>query len=158
MALIPVGQHAAAWLCGTLQMAWAERKSSESAPLLVLRAVREIARNPIMLALGVGFLWRLTGLGLHPVADKDAGAAGAGGLAHGADRARHQSVRIQDQRPGSRDGRDVRAQAAGDARPSPRSLRSTSWRCRRFPRPWLCCLPRCRPAPMPTSSRPSTDG
>lgn len=57
-------------LCGTLQMAWAERKSSESAPLLVVRAVREIARNPIMLALGFGFLWRLTGLGLHPVADR----------------------------------------------------------------------------------------
>ena len=70
MALILSVNTPLLWLCGTLQMAWAERKSSESAPLLVLRAVREIARNPIMLALGFGFLWRLTGLGLHPVADK----------------------------------------------------------------------------------------
>jgi malonate transporter and related proteins len=70
MALILSVNTPLLWLCGTLQMAWAERKSSESAPLLVLRAIREIARNPIMLALGFGFLWRLTGLGLHPVADK----------------------------------------------------------------------------------------
>jgi malonate transporter len=70
MALILSVNTPLLWLCGTLQMAWAERKSSESAPLLVLRAVREIARNPIMLALGFGFLWRLTGLGLHPVADR----------------------------------------------------------------------------------------
>jgi malonate transporter len=70
MALILSVNTPLLWLCGTLQMAWAERKSSETAPLLVLRAVREIARNPIMLALGFGFLWRLTGLGLHPVADK----------------------------------------------------------------------------------------
>src|SRR3954449_9640086 len=60
MALILSVNTPLLWLCGTLQMAWAERKSSESAPLLVLRAVREIARNPIMLALGFGFLWRLT--------------------------------------------------------------------------------------------------
>jgi malonate transporter len=65
MALILSVNTPLLWLCGTLQMAWAERKSSESA-LLALRAVREIARNPIMLALGFGFLWRLTGLGLHP--------------------------------------------------------------------------------------------
>ena len=70
MALILSVNTPLLWLCGTLQMAWAERKASESAPLLSLRAVREIARNPIMLALGFGFLWRLTGLGLHPVADK----------------------------------------------------------------------------------------
>ena len=70
MALILSVNTPLLWLVGTLQMAWAERKSSESVPLLVLRAVREIARNPIMLALGFGFLWRFTGLGLNPVADK----------------------------------------------------------------------------------------
>ena len=40
MALILSVNTPLLWLCGTLQMAWAERKSSESAPLLVLRAVR----------------------------------------------------------------------------------------------------------------------
>jgi len=70
MALILSVNTPLLWLVGTLQMAWAERKSSESAPLLMVRAVREIARNPIMLALGFGFLWRFTGLGLNPVADK----------------------------------------------------------------------------------------
>ncbi len=33
----------------------------------------DLARNPIMLAVGCGLLWRLTGTGLHPVADKTVG-------------------------------------------------------------------------------------
>ena len=70
MALILAVNTPLLWLGGTLQMAWAERKSSEAAPFMAFRAVAEIARNPVMLALGLGFLWRLTGLGLHPIADK----------------------------------------------------------------------------------------
>ena len=58
------------WLCGTLQMAWMDRKRSGSAASLILPIVVDLARNPIMIAIGLGLLWRLTGLGLHPVVDK----------------------------------------------------------------------------------------
>lgn len=58
------------WLCGTLQMAWMDRKRSGSAASLILPIVVDLARNPIMIAIGLGLLWRLTGLGLHPVVDR----------------------------------------------------------------------------------------
>jgi len=70
MALILSVNTPLLWLCGTLQMAWAERKLQASSASLLLPIILDLARNPIMLALGLGFLWRLTGLGLHPVADK----------------------------------------------------------------------------------------
>ena len=125
MALILTVNTPLLWLCGTLQMAWAERKSSESAPLLVIRAVREIAQNPIMLALGFGFLWRFTGLGLHPVADKTLELLAQAGsptalIALGISLF---GFRIKGQ---ALAGRHVRAQAGGDAggRRHPRILRS----------------------------------
>jgi predicted permease len=70
MALILSVNTPLLWLCGTLQMAWAERKLQASSASLLLPIILDLARNPIMLALGLGFLWRMTGLGLHPVADK----------------------------------------------------------------------------------------
>ena len=70
MALILSVNTPLLWLCGTLQMAWVDRKQSGSPASLVLPIILDLARNPIMLALGFGLLWRLTGLGLHPVVDK----------------------------------------------------------------------------------------
>jgi predicted permease len=70
MALILSVNTPLLWLCGTLQMAWMDRKRSGSAVSLVLPIVLDLARNPIMIALGLGLLWRLTGLGLHPVVDR----------------------------------------------------------------------------------------
>lgn len=70
MALILSVNTPLLWLCGTLQMAWTERKRSGSAAALILPIVLDLARNPIMIALGLGLLWRLTGLGLHPVVDR----------------------------------------------------------------------------------------
>jgi malonate transporter and related proteins len=70
MALILSVNTPLLWLCGTLQMAWVDRKQSGSPALLVLPIILDLARNPIMLALGFGLLWRLTGLGLHPVVDR----------------------------------------------------------------------------------------
>lgn len=70
MALILSVNTPLLWLCGTLQVAWMDRKRSGSAPALVLPIVLDLARNPIMIALGLGLLWRLTGLGLHPVVDR----------------------------------------------------------------------------------------
>jgi predicted permease len=58
------------WLCGTLQMELVGRKENGS-PLAVIRPVlADLARNPLMLGIGLGVVWRLTGLGLTPVVDK----------------------------------------------------------------------------------------
>jgi malonate transporter and related proteins len=70
MALILSVNTPLLWLCGTLQMAWTDRKQSGSPASLVLPIILDLARNPIMLALGFGLLWRLTGLGLHPIVDR----------------------------------------------------------------------------------------
>lgn len=70
MALILSVNTPLLWLCGTLQMAWLDRKQSGSPASLILPIILDLARNPIMLALGFGLLWRLTGIGLHPVVDR----------------------------------------------------------------------------------------
>lgn len=58
------------WLCGILQMELVSRKRTGS-PLAVIRPVlADLARNPLMLAIGCGVVWRFTGLGLNPVVDK----------------------------------------------------------------------------------------
>ena len=55
---------------GTLQMAWTERKEPGSAASLILTILLDLARNPIMLAIGLGLVWRFTGFGLTPIVDK----------------------------------------------------------------------------------------
>jgi malonate transporter and related proteins len=70
MALILSVNTPLLWLCGTLQMAWIDRKQSGSPASLVLPIILDLARNPIMIALALGLLWRFTGLGLHPVVDR----------------------------------------------------------------------------------------
>ncbi len=58
------------WLCGILQMEYVSRKPNSS-PLAVLRPVlADLARNPLMIGIGFGVVWRFTGLGLNPVVDK----------------------------------------------------------------------------------------
>jgi len=58
------------WLCGILQMEFVSRKPNSSL-LEVLRPVlADLARNPLMIGIGFGVVWRFTGLGLNPVVDK----------------------------------------------------------------------------------------
>ncbi|MGX4806941.1 AEC family transporter [Bradyrhizobium guangdongense] len=58
------------WLCGILQMELVSRKRTGS-PLAVLRPVlADLVRNPLMLGIGFGVIWRFTGLGLTPVVDR----------------------------------------------------------------------------------------
>ena len=66
MALILSVNTPLLWLCGTLQMAWTERKEPGSTASLVLSTLLELARNPIMLAIGFGLLWRFAGLASTP--------------------------------------------------------------------------------------------
>ncbi|MGV7211701.1 AEC family transporter [Bradyrhizobium sp. UFLA05-112] len=70
MALILSVNTPLLWLCGTLQMELVDRKQKGSALSIILPVILDLARNPIMLAIGFGLIWRLTGFGLHPVVDK----------------------------------------------------------------------------------------
>ena len=70
MALILSVNTPLLWLFGTLQMAWTERKEPGSAASLILTILLDLARNPIMLAIGLGLVWRFTGFGLTPIVDK----------------------------------------------------------------------------------------
>ncbi|MCK1337935.1 AEC family transporter [Bradyrhizobium sp. 38] len=70
MALILSVNTPLLWLCGTLQMELVDRKQTASAASLIVPVLLDLSRNPIMLAIGLGLLWRLTGLGLHPVVDR----------------------------------------------------------------------------------------
>lgn len=70
MALILSVNTPLLWLCGILQMELVSRKQTGS-PLSVIRPVlADLARNPLMLAIGLGVVWRFTGFGLNPVVDK----------------------------------------------------------------------------------------
>jgi predicted permease len=70
MALILSVNTPLLWLCGILQMELVNQKRTGS-PLAVIRPVlADLARNPLMLAIGFGVIWRLTGLGLTPVVDR----------------------------------------------------------------------------------------
>ncbi|MGY8664129.1 AEC family transporter [Bradyrhizobium sp. UFLA05-109] len=70
MALILSVNTPLLWLCGTLQMELVDRKQKGSALSIILPVILDLARNPIMLAIGFGLIWRFTGLGLHPVVDR----------------------------------------------------------------------------------------
>lgn len=70
MALILSVNTPLLWLCGTLQMELVGRKQTGSALSVISPVLADLARNPLMLAIGFGVIWRFTGLGLHPVVDR----------------------------------------------------------------------------------------
>lgn len=70
MALILSVNTPLLWLCGTLQMELVSRKQTGSALSVISPVLADLARNPLMLAIGFGVIWRFTGLGLHPVVDR----------------------------------------------------------------------------------------
>ncbi len=58
------------WLSGTAHMSFADRDAGTSLGTVAKSLIIDLARNPIILAIFAGALWRLTGLGLHPAVDK----------------------------------------------------------------------------------------
>jgi predicted permease len=70
MALIIAVHSPLLWVIGIAAMAWADRNPDESVAMLVRTFVRELARNPVILSIIGGLLWRWTGLGLHPAVDR----------------------------------------------------------------------------------------
>src|SRR4051812_13252438 len=156
MALILSVNTPLLWLCGILQMELVSRKQAGS-PLAVIRPVlADLARNPLMLGIGFGVVWRFTGLGLNPVVDRTIELLAQAGS------------------PAALIALGInlfvsRSRARSSALPS--CPRSSCWRCRRPPscspsccicrrsRPASsCCSRQCRPAPTRTSSRFSTSG
>ena len=70
MALILSVNTPLLWLCGILQMEWVSRKQTGSALSVIRPVLADLARNPLMLGIGFGVVWRFTGLGLNPVVDR----------------------------------------------------------------------------------------
>lgn len=58
------------WLAASLHMGFARSSAESSAPAIVTALVADLLRNPIILSILAGTLWRLTGLGLAPVPDR----------------------------------------------------------------------------------------
>src|SRR3954453_3615254 len=70
MALILSVNTPLLWLCGILQMELVSRKRTGSVLSVTRPVLQDVARNPLMLAIGFGVVWRFTGLGLNPVVDR----------------------------------------------------------------------------------------
>jgi predicted permease len=70
MALILSVNTPLLWLCGILQMELVSRKRTGSALSVIRPVLADLARNPLMLGIGFGVVWRFTGLGLNPVVDR----------------------------------------------------------------------------------------
>lgn len=70
MALILSVNTPLLWLCGILQMELVSRDRTGSPLSVIGPMLADLARNPLMLAIGFGVVWRFTGLGLNPVVDR----------------------------------------------------------------------------------------
>jgi hypothetical protein len=70
MALILSVNTPLLWLCGILQMELVSRKRTGSAFSVIRPVLADLVRNPLMIAIGFGVIWRFTGLGLTPVVDR----------------------------------------------------------------------------------------
>lgn len=57
------------WLAATIHLETARHGKAPSAAVLARQLGLELVKNPIVLALVAGVLWRFTNLGLHPVID-----------------------------------------------------------------------------------------
>lgn len=70
-AAVVVSVHVAAlWLAACIHLAMVERSSSGTLFSIARSVIIEFARNPIVVAIVLGALWRMTGLGLHVTVDR----------------------------------------------------------------------------------------
>lgn len=84
-ALVPlvaiIAIHAPAmWLAATLQVELSARDEATSFARMFRDLLRDLSQNPVILGIVFGGLWRLTGLGFHPVADKITELLGQAGV------------------------------------------------------------------------------
>ncbi len=70
-AAIIVSMHVATlWLAACLHLALAERSRAGTLAQLAKSVVVDFARNPIVVAIVIGVIWRATGIGLHVSIDR----------------------------------------------------------------------------------------
>jgi predicted permease len=84
-AALPVGFvlsiHAPVlWLAAVIHIESSGRGQLPSIVSVIRQLVNQLIRNPIVLALLLGTLWRVTGLGLHPVPDRFLDLLGEAGI------------------------------------------------------------------------------
>jgi malonate transporter and related proteins len=68
------------WLAAVIHIEASGRGELPSFVNVIRQLVNQLIRNPIVLALLLGTLWRLTGLGLHPVPDRFLDLLGEAGI------------------------------------------------------------------------------
>lgn len=64
------------WFAATLHIELAARRGETTVSAMLRALMLDLLRNPIIVGLMAGLIWRLTGLGLHPVPDKMVGLLG----------------------------------------------------------------------------------
>ena len=68
------------WLAATLHLKWADRAVGVPISSVAATLFRDLARNPVILAIVLGSLWRTTGLGLATPIDKTLALLGQAGI------------------------------------------------------------------------------
>jgi hypothetical protein len=68
------------WIAGTVVHQWAGRQSNAPLAPFVFGVVRDLAKNVLIVAILLGGLWRLTGLGFDPTVDRALGLLGQAGV------------------------------------------------------------------------------
>lgn len=58
------------WILATLQQQWTDRATSPTLGELLRSLVLDLLKNPLIIAIIAGSVWRLTGLGLAPLFDR----------------------------------------------------------------------------------------
>ncbi len=69
MAILLAMHSPLLWILGTLHQQWATESSHRSPIRMVLDLLRELAANPLLIAILAGVLWRASGLGLPQTVD-----------------------------------------------------------------------------------------
>ncbi len=80
MATIIMANSPILWLVGTLHLTFADQSENRSLLQAARTAALELARNPIIVAIMAGALWRMTGLGLAGPVDKSLGLLAQAGI------------------------------------------------------------------------------
>ncbi len=68
------------WLAATLRAETAGRGRGQPVSAMLGKLVLDLLKNPIVMAIVAGSLWRLTGLGIHPIADRTISLLGQAGV------------------------------------------------------------------------------
>ena len=68
------------WLSATLRAETAGRSHGQSVSSMLAKLVADLVRNPIVMAIVAGSLWRVSGLGIHPLVDRTISMLGQAGV------------------------------------------------------------------------------